>query len=160
MKLLKEFVRQYPGQSLVLVLALLVAGVADGIGLSALLPLLNLALDPSAATLPAAVADELEADWARVTVLQADGDAKYGPQSTGGSQSINVMLEPMRKAGAAGREMLVAAAAAVATVGLTRRSMAETNPYVPSAFRFAKPPHLWFRRVLEGKEPVAEFGNR
>jgi isoquinoline 1-oxidoreductase beta subunit len=62
--------------------------------------------------LPAAVADELEADWSRVTVLQADADAKYGPQNTGGSQSINTMLEPMRRAGAAGREMLVAAAAA------------------------------------------------
>ncbi|MCW8926501.1 MAG: molybdopterin-dependent oxidoreductase, partial [Xanthomonadales bacterium] len=61
--------------------------------------------------LPAAVADELEADWTRVTVLQGDADAKYGPQDTGGSQSINKMLEPMRKAGAAGREMLVAAAA-------------------------------------------------
>ena len=61
--------------------------------------------------LPAAVADELEADWARVTVLQGDADKKYGPQSTGGSRSINVMLEPMRKAGAAGKEMLIAAAA-------------------------------------------------
>ena len=52
--------------------------------------------------LPAAVADELEADWTRVTVLQGDADEKYGPQATGGSQSINRMLEPMRKAGAAG----------------------------------------------------------
>jgi isoquinoline 1-oxidoreductase beta subunit len=61
--------------------------------------------------LPAAVADELEADWTRVTVLQGDADKKYGPQDTGGSKSIRTMLEPMRKAGAAGREMLVAAAA-------------------------------------------------
>ncbi|MEM9303152.1 MAG: molybdopterin cofactor-binding domain-containing protein [Pseudomonadota bacterium] len=61
--------------------------------------------------LPAAVADELEADWNRVTVLQGMGDEKYGPQGTGGSRSINLMLEPMRKAGAAGKEMLVAAAA-------------------------------------------------
>ncbi len=61
--------------------------------------------------LPAAVADELEADWARVTVLQGDADKKYGPQATGGSQSINKMFEPMRKAGAAGKEMLIAAAA-------------------------------------------------
>lgn len=61
--------------------------------------------------LPAAVADELEADWGRVRVLQGDANEKYGPQATGGSRSINVMLEPMRKAGAAGREMLVAAAA-------------------------------------------------
>ena len=61
--------------------------------------------------LPAAVADELEADWSRVRVLQGDADKKYGPQETGGSQSINKMLEPMRKAGAAGRELLIAAAA-------------------------------------------------
>ncbi|MBT8100903.1 MAG: molybdopterin-dependent oxidoreductase [Gammaproteobacteria bacterium] len=63
-------------------------------------------------SLPSAVADELEADWSRVTILQGDGDPKYGPQATGGSRSINLMLEPMRQAGAAGREMLVAAAAA------------------------------------------------
>ena len=61
--------------------------------------------------LPAAVADELEADWKRVNVLQGDADEKYGPQQTGGSQSIKQMLEPMRKAGAAGKEMLIAAAA-------------------------------------------------
>jgi len=62
--------------------------------------------------LPAAVADELEADWERVTVLQGDADEKYGPQATGGSRSINVMFTPMRQAGAAARAMLVAAAAA------------------------------------------------
>lgn len=61
--------------------------------------------------LPAAVADELEADWDRVTVLQGDADEKYGPQATGGSRSINVMFTPMRQAGAAAKAMLVAAAA-------------------------------------------------
>jgi isoquinoline 1-oxidoreductase beta subunit len=61
--------------------------------------------------LPAAVADELEADWSRVKVIQGDADKKYGPQGTGGSQSINKMFEPMRKAGAAGKELLIAAAA-------------------------------------------------
>lgn len=62
--------------------------------------------------LPAAVADELEADWTRVRVLQADANMKkYGPQDTGGSESINKMFQPMRKAGAAGKEMLVAVAA-------------------------------------------------
>lgn len=61
--------------------------------------------------LPAAVADELEADWTRVKVLQGDADKKYGPQDTGGSKSIKLMLEPMRKAGAAGKEMLITAAA-------------------------------------------------
>lgn len=53
MKMLREFVRRYPLQSGLLVLMLLLAGVADGIGLSALLPLLNVALsdpDPSKAS--------------------------------------------------------------------------------------------------------------
>ncbi len=64
-----------------------------------------------ATALTAAVADELEADWDRVTVLQGDADEKYGPQGTGGSRSINIMFTPMRQAGAAARAMLVAAAA-------------------------------------------------
>ncbi|MGD8977606.1 MAG: ABC transporter ATP-binding protein, partial [Gammaproteobacteria bacterium] len=47
MRLIREFVRRYPGQSVILVVALLLAGVADGIGLSALLPLLNITLESS-----------------------------------------------------------------------------------------------------------------
>ncbi len=61
--------------------------------------------------LPAAVADELEADWDRVTVLQGDADEKFGPQATGGSNSINQMFVPMREAGAAAQAMLISAAA-------------------------------------------------
>jgi isoquinoline 1-oxidoreductase beta subunit len=62
--------------------------------------------------LPAAVADELEADWSRVTVKQADGNEElYGPQATGGSASIRVMYIPMRQAGATAKAMLEAAAA-------------------------------------------------
>lgn len=61
-----------------------------------------------------AMADEMEADWERVTVKQADGDEeKYGKQNTAGSQSVRVMLTPMREAGAAAKEMLIAAAAKV-----------------------------------------------
>lgn len=64
--------------------------------------------------LPAAVADEMEADWSRVKVKQGEADEeKYGPQATGGSRSINVMYIPMREAGAAAKMMLVAAAAKV-----------------------------------------------
>ncbi|MEE4246343.1 MAG: molybdopterin cofactor-binding domain-containing protein [Kangiellaceae bacterium] len=64
--------------------------------------------------LPAAVADELEADWSRVKIEQAEGNAKkYGPQATGGSRSINIMFVPMRQAGAAARMMLEQAAAQV-----------------------------------------------
>jgi isoquinoline 1-oxidoreductase beta subunit len=63
--------------------------------------------------LPSAVADELEADWSRVTVKQADADAKFGSQATGGSASIRIMYIPMREAGAAAKEMLILAAAKV-----------------------------------------------
>ena len=58
------------------------------------------------------VAEELEADWKRVRVVQADADPRYGRMSTGGSSSVRQSWEPLRKAGAAAREMLVAAAAA------------------------------------------------
>ncbi len=61
--------------------------------------------------LPAVVADELEADWTRVKIVQATGDPKYGDQNTDGSRSIVTLFQPMREAGAAAREMLVAAAA-------------------------------------------------
>jgi len=62
--------------------------------------------------LPMAVADELEADWSRVRVVQAVGDeATYGGQNTDGSRSLRHFLSPMREMGAAARQMLEAAAA-------------------------------------------------
>src|SRR5438128_5759 len=62
--------------------------------------------------LPMAVADELEADWSRVRVVQAVGDeAIYGGQNTDGSRSLRHFLLPMRQMGAAARQMLEAAAA-------------------------------------------------
>jgi isoquinoline 1-oxidoreductase beta subunit len=61
--------------------------------------------------MPMVVADELEADWARVVIAQADGDAKYGDQNTDGSRSGRRELLPLRQAGAAARAMLEAAAA-------------------------------------------------
>jgi len=57
------------------------------------------------------VADELEADWARVRVVQAQGDAKYGDQNTDGSRSVRNLYEPLRQAGATARRMLEQAAA-------------------------------------------------
>ncbi len=62
--------------------------------------------------LPTIVADELDADWARVKVEQALGDTKYGSQNTDGSCSIRDFADAMRDAGAASRMMLEAAAAA------------------------------------------------
>ena len=64
-------------------------------------------------SLPMVIADELEADWARVTVVQADAnEARYGNQNVDGSRSVRHFLLPMRRAGAAARQMLEAAAAA------------------------------------------------
>jgi isoquinoline 1-oxidoreductase beta subunit len=63
-------------------------------------------------SLPMIVADELEADWARVRITQAEGDeAKYGNQDTDGSRSTRHYLVPMRQVGAAARTMLEQAAA-------------------------------------------------
>jgi isoquinoline 1-oxidoreductase subunit beta len=61
--------------------------------------------------LPMVLADELEADWARVRVEQAEGDAKYGNQFTDGSRSIVQNYDRMRQFGASARQMLERAAA-------------------------------------------------
>ena len=61
--------------------------------------------------LPMIVADELEADWARVQVIQALGDAKYGSQNTDGSCSVRDFYDALRAAGASARTMLENAAA-------------------------------------------------
>jgi isoquinoline 1-oxidoreductase beta subunit len=62
--------------------------------------------------LPVLVAEELEADWRTIRVVQADADAKrYGNMVTGGSRSVRQYFDPLRKTGAVAREMLVAAAA-------------------------------------------------
>jgi isoquinoline 1-oxidoreductase subunit beta len=63
-------------------------------------------------TLPLVAADELDADWKRVTVEQGIGDAKYGDQNTDGSRSIRDFYEAFRRAGASARVMLISAAAA------------------------------------------------
>lgn len=63
--------------------------------------------------LPMILAEELDADWTRVGIRHAKADpARYGNQDTGGSYSVRGAWTPLRKAGAAAREMLVAAAAA------------------------------------------------
>lgn len=66
----------------------------------------------SRTALPLVVAEELDADWARVRLAQAIGDAKYGDQDTDGSHSVASFFDEMRYVGASARAMLVSAAAA------------------------------------------------
>src|SRR5204863_587776 len=62
--------------------------------------------------LPVVLAEELDADWKRVTLEQAIGDPKYGSQNTDGSCSIRDFYGTFREAGATARIMLERAAAA------------------------------------------------
>ncbi len=62
-------------------------------------------------SVPQMIAEELEADWNKVNVTLARGDAKYGNQSTGGSASIRNFFDYTRKMGAVARDMLEQAAA-------------------------------------------------
>ena len=58
-------------------------------------------------TMPMIIADEMEADWSRCRVEQADGDEKrYGSQNTDGSTSIRAFLTRYREAGATVRALL------------------------------------------------------
>ncbi len=63
------------------------------------------------------VADELDADWSQMRAAHAPADARlyanpsFGVQGTGGSTSMYVGYESLRKAGAAARALIVAAAA-------------------------------------------------
>jgi isoquinoline 1-oxidoreductase beta subunit len=63
-------------------------------------------------SLPLLVAEELDAPWERVQVVQADLDPRYGDQFAGGSTAISDNWMGMRPAGAAARHLLIAAAAA------------------------------------------------
>lgn len=62
--------------------------------------------------LPMILAEELEADLKQITIEQAGASTLFGDQGTGGSASVRTTWDPMRKAGAQAREMLISAAAA------------------------------------------------
>lgn len=57
------------------------------------------------------VAEELDARWEDIVVVQAVGDSKYGNQSTGGSTTVKTLWDPLRVASAQTKAMLIAAAA-------------------------------------------------
>ncbi len=64
-------------------------------------------------SLPMLIAEELEADWSKIQVIQADAGQQYEGrnQRAAGSNSIEVYWKPLREAGAVAREMLLQAAA-------------------------------------------------
>src|SRR5581483_880850 len=61
--------------------------------------------------LPMILAEELEVDLKQITIEQAGASTLFGDQGTGGSASVRTTWDPMRKAGAQAREMLISAAA-------------------------------------------------
>jgi isoquinoline 1-oxidoreductase subunit beta len=75
--------------------------------------------------LPMILAEELEADWKQIEIEQAGASNLYGDQTTGGSASVRTTWDPMRKAGATAREMLISAAAL--TWGVARSSCTAQN---------------------------------
>ncbi len=62
---------------------------------------------------PQIIAEELCADWSKVTAVLGEANQAYGDQGTGGSASIRHHIKHTRKMGAVARDMLEAAAAQV-----------------------------------------------
>lgn len=83
-------------------------------------------------TLAILVAEELDADWTTIKVVQAEGNSsKYGGQGVGGSSTVRGSNQNMRKIGATARAMLVAAAAqkwGVDAITLTTSKGVVTGP--------------------------------
>lgn len=65
----------------------------------------------STQAVPSLLAEELEVSLDKVKIVQSDGRGKYGDQTSGGSSSVRALWQPIRKAGAAAREMLTQTAA-------------------------------------------------
>ncbi|HEY5746187.1 MAG TPA: molybdopterin cofactor-binding domain-containing protein [Chryseolinea sp.] len=82
-------------------------------------------------SVPAMIAEELEVSLTQIKVIQSDGQSKYGAQTSGNSSSIRRLWLPLRKAGAATKEMLIKAAA-------RRWNVSESECYARGARVFKK----------------------
>src|SRR6202162_640695 len=81
--------------------------------------------------LPMILAEELEADWKQIAIEQAGASTLFGDQTTGGRAAVRTTWDPMRKAGAAAREMLITAAAL--TWNVPRSSCTAENSHIKHA---------------------------
>lgn len=77
-------------------------------------------------SMPALIAEELGVNFEQIDIRITAGDKRHGPQGVGGSGSVRGSWIPLRKVGAAAREMLVKAAA-------NRWSAAESDCYTENA---------------------------
>ena len=93
MRLLSYFARQYPWQSLVVVLCLTAAALVEGIGLSTLLPLLNMATQTSAANAGQPVGYESE-----IEMMVRGGLGWVGLEATIGCLLSVIVLAALLKA--------------------------------------------------------------
>ncbi len=95
-------------------------------------------------SIPMIVADELEVDWASVDFEHGPPGKEFGnpalggQQITGGSSSIRGLIEPLRKASASVREMLIAAAAEQWGVPSEQCRARSGEVFHPSSRRSAK----------------------
>ena len=82
------------------------------------------------------VADELGADWNKVTIRHVDSDPKWGYMVTGGSWSVFTTFSMLSQAGAAGRTVLRDAGAAMLGVDADECTVADGAVTTPGGFVF------------------------